>query len=1065
MKQLNQKQQKTNASLLSKMILACMLMLIASVASFAQNIRVAGTVTDEKGEPIIGASILLKGTSTGTITDIDGKFTLNAHVKGKLIVSYIGYVKQEVLIAGNAAKIILKEDAKTLDEVVVVGYGTQKKASLTSAISQVGQEVFKDRGISNAGVALQGEVPGLVVTRSSTRPGSEGLALKIRGDISINGSSSPLVIIDGVSGSIDEFSQMDPNNIESVSVLKDASAAIYGSRSAAGVILITTKRGKGKAKISYSGSASTTIDGIKCPVTNQSEWLTMFKEAQTNDAAAIGQPVNWWIFQNIGGETLVNRLMSGEVVDQVESGKAVHYSPTNLQDFMYGQAFSQKHNVSISGSDEKFGYMASVGYANSKSQLKVAEDGEKKWNGLLNADYKASRVFKVASSMSYDRRLVTTPRSGVGGGWNDMYFWPIYNQYGQFYDTFATNRNPVAYMVNGGNVKTLLETFRSSLNATLDLSDYVPGLSIRAEGAFKKVEKKISTLTKPVTFYDWVGKLMATANSPGGLTEEIDNWENQTYGSYVNYSRTFNKAHTISAMVGITAEQENYKAVTASRSGGFLYPSSNLVDLNTTIGGTGYEGASGGQSSWGLVSYLSRIDYDFMGKYLLGFLGRRDGSSKLFPEYRWRNFYSLSGGWRISSENFMKNVTFLDNLKLRYNYGKTGSVDGIGNYESYSTMSTGSYIFGDDNNVQTSVWLGGMTSATRTWETITKQDAGIEFAMFKNKLSGTFDWFSNVNDGMFISVTYPSIIGASAPKTNSGKLRTNGWDATLDWHDQVGSLKYNVGLILGDNRTKILRLASVDRAYAGNNGTLQGKPLNAIYAYKTDGIFQTQDEVNAYYANYYYEADGKTMKSGNIIPANNLASTNRLRPGARKLVDVDGDGVITDKDIIYMGDKAPHYSFGIKTGLEWKGFDLNAFFQGVGSQVILRGGNLYAPFVTNYTQQNKTFMGKTWTESNPDSKYTILSRDQNFNKWNYLNRDIAIANSKYIRLKSLIVGYTFPGKLTKRAGIEKVRVYVSGDDLWEATTVKDGYDPEYGENSNNTFPFSRLISFGLDVTF
>jgi hypothetical protein len=222
--------------------------------------------------------------------------------------------------------------------------------------------------------------------------------------------------------------------------------------------------------------------------------------------------------------------------------------------------------------------------------------------------------------------------------------------------------------------------------------------------------------------------------------------------------------------------------------------------------------------------------------------------------------------------------------------------------------------------------------------------------------------------------------------------------------------------------------------------------------------------VNEYYAKYYFEANGTTMKSGNIIPANNPASTNRLRPGARKLVDVDEDGVITDKDIIYMGDKAPHYSFGIRTGLEWKGFDLNAFFQGVGKQVVLRGGNLFGPFVTNYTQQNKIYMGNTWTPENPNSEYTILSRDQNFNRWNYQNKDISVENSRYIRLKSLIVGYTIPRNLTNRAKIQTLRVFFSGD-LWESTKVKDGYDPEYGENSNNSFPFSRLLSFGVNATF
>ncbi len=1061
---------------------------------FAQSVF-TGKVTDQNGEPIIGASIKVKGTNSGTITDISGSFRLNMSGKGTIVISYIGYETQEVSLGGKSnISVRLKEDQKALDEVVIVGYGTQKKASLTGAISQIkGEEAFKDRGLSNIAVSLQGEVPGLVVTRTSTRPGSEGAAMKIRGDISINGTSSPLVIIDGITGSLDELNQMSSNDIENVSVLKDASAAIYGARSAAGVLLVTTKRGKkGAAKITYNGSLSTTINGIQPPITTNSQFLDMFYEAQYRDAMAkyptltskddIMKQFDWWIFGSgsvLGGvdangttysrDVLWNALRNGQTLTLTNSGKTYRYEPNNsLMATLYGQASSQKHSVSISGGDDKFSYMASLGYSDAQSQLKVAEDGEKKYSGRLNVDYQASKQLKIEAGMSYEKRDITTPSTDVGAGYYDPWFWPVYTPKGNFYDTFG-NRNPVGGLVGGGQVKTGFVTSRSNLKATFDLSPLLQGLSISGTGGYKTVEKNIQTLSKKIQYYDWADVATTSRQSPGSLIEDLNKWENKTLGGFINYDTKFNTVHHVTGMLGITSEEENWKEVTAARYQGPLYTGSNLVDLNVMASGTN-NGASGGQTSWGLLSYVSRLHYDFKNKYLVDLLGRRDGSSKLYPNQRWKNFYSVSGGWVITEESFMKNIKFLDFLKVRYDYGKTGNVDGIDNYEQYATLNSGSAYFGTGSGLtaQPALSLGGITSSTRTWETILSHDAGLDFAFLTNRLSGSFDYFSKTNDGMFIGVTYPSILGASAPTSNNGKLRTNGWEFSLSWKDKIGSVTYNVGGYLSDASTTLLRLTSSQNVPnpGKNTNRLIGKPLNAIYVYKTDGIFQTQAEADAYYNKYYWtDATHTAIKSGNIIPAPQTQGTNRLRPGARKVVDVDGDGAITTKDTYYAGDAAPHMTFGIKAGMEWKGIDVQAFFQGVGKQAVLRTGYFYAPWVSNYVLQNSTFMGKMWTEDNPNAIYTVASRDQAFNNWNYQNKDVSVQSSKYIRLKSLVVGYTIPSVLIKKLALTKVRVYFSGDDLWEWSKIKDGYDPEYGESSNNTFPFSRLLSVGLDVTF
>jgi len=1082
---------------------------LCSALGYAQNSRkVSGTIVDINNEPLIGVSIGVIGSSaTGTISDENGKYSITVPATGTALqFSYVGYVTQEILIDSKAEiNVTMREDTRSLDELVVVGYGTQKKASLTGAISQIqGGDAFKDRGINNVSVALQGEVPGLVVTRTSTRPGSEGAAMKIRGDISVNGASSPLVLIDGIAGSLDELNQMEPNDIENISVLKDASAAIYGARSASGVLLVTTKRGKrGAAKITYNGSVSSTINGIQQPITNNEQFLDMFYEAQYQDARAlyptltspddIKNVFNWWIFASgsvlpgvdangttYDREDLWKALRTDQTLTLTNSGKTYRYQPNQyLMDILYGNATSQKHNVSISGADDKFGYMASIGYADNQSQLKVANDGEKKYSGRLNMDYQATKLLKLETGMSYEKRDISTPNTDVGAGYYDPWWWPVKNENGHFYDTFG-NRNPVGGLVDGGRDNTGFVTTRLNAKATLDLSQFLKGLSIYGTGGYKTVEKNTQSLKNKIQYYDWADVPTTNRQSPGSLSEEALKWANVTLGGFVNYENRFKEAHNVSVMFGVTSEKEDYKRIFASRSQGPLYEGSNLVDLETMISGTN-NAANGGQSSWAFLSYITRLNYNYKEKYLVEFLGRRDGSSKLSINQRWKNFYSVSGGWVISNEDFLKAQKVMNFLKIRYNYGKTGNVDGINNYERFAVINTSSAYFGSTMAAQPALSLGGMTSSTRTWETILSHNAGLDFGFLNNRLSGSFDYFSKTNDGMFIPVTYPSILGATAPLSNNGKFRTNGWEFALTWRDKIGAVKYNIGGFLADAASKVLELANNENVPlpGKNSNRLIGMPRDAIYVYETAGIFQTQEEANAYYEKYYWtDANHTAVKSGNILPAPATSGTNRLRPGTRILADVNGDDAITADDLIYAGDAAPRMTFGIKAGIEWKGFDFQAFFQGVGKQVVLRTGNIYAPWVTNYMLQNTTFMGKMWSDidiasplggnlinANTNANLTIASRDNAFNQFNYQNKDVSVQNSKYIRLKSLIVGYTIPGEISKKVAINKARVYFSGDDLWEWTKVKDGYDPELGEASNNTFPFSRLLSVGLDITF
>lgn len=1091
------------ASALLALGVPAMTMDVAAQSTQTQNGPITGTVVDEAGEPLIGATIRPIGKEAkGTVTDIDGKFSLNVPGIKAIDVTYIGYRPQRVNLDGKKdLRIVLVPTAESLDELVVVGYGTQKKESLTGAISQIkGDEVYKNRGVTNTATALQGEIPGLTVTRGSTRPGSEGASMQIRGSYSINGGG-PQIIIDGQAASLDELNQIDGNDIENISVLKDASAAIYGARSAGGVILVTTKRGKnGKAKVSYSGSYSRTTDGIKLPITNNKEWLDMFYEAQYQDAIAknpsvtdpaeIHNRIDWWIFNSFGGTPVAKNETSGEWETYGEAvvGEGLYnalykgdpfylkrgdfidsWQPGNyLLDFLYGNANTWKHNVAVSGGDDKFNYYAALNYSDAQSQLKVAKDGEKKYGARLNVDYKPTDFFKIEAGMAYNKRDVTTPSQGIGRGWQDMWFWAITNENGDAYDTFSNNRNPYGWFTQAGEAKSRQSTLRANGKVTLDFSKWVKGLSIYGSAAYKDVRIDASTENLEVKFYDWVGnQTSATQNSPAKLEEENKEWTSYTLGLFAQYNRLFAEKHQVDAMFGITGENEDYKRLKAGRYKGELYPGSGLSDLNVFQGGDNNV-ADGGSNSWSFLSYVGDLRYAFKDTYLVSFLWRHDGSSRLTSENRWKDFYSVSGGWIFTNEDFFRNLNidrWMNFGKIRYNFGKTGSVNGIGTYESFSTIKTGSVYLGGNN--LTSMWIDGMRSANRTWETLYSHDAGIDLGFFSNRLRASFDWFSKTNDGMFIDVVYPQLLGASAPKTNNGKLNTKGWEVEVNWSDNIKDFRYNVGFNIADARTELKELTSNENVPnpGHNKNRLINKPLDAIYLYQTDGVFQNQEEVDAYYEMYYWNADHSGPKAGNVLPAPSETGTNRLRPGARKRVDIDGDGVITVNDIYYAGDAAPRLSFGIKGGLSWKGIDFSFFFQGIGKQNVLRSGNMYAPFVVNYCLQNNTFLGKTWTPENGSNEYTVMSRDNSFNRFNYENSDVSLQNNRYMRLKNLVVGYTLPRTVTQKVGVEKFRVYFSGDDLWEWTKIKDGYDPEYGEGSNNIFPLCRLLNFGVELEF
>lgn len=1064
-----------------------------NVESVTQNRTVSGTVVDSNGEPVIGASVVLKGTVNGTITDFDGKFKLENVDSGTLVISYIGYKSQEIVLKGQSNIVItLKEDTELLDEVVVVGYGTQKKATLTGAVASVGGDVLESRPVSNTVVGLQGQIPGLTITRTSSRPGNEDFNIQLRGASSTN-SVEPLIIIDGVPAiSKNEFSSLNPSDIESISVLKDASAAIYGSRAAGGVILVTTKKGKTgeKLKVTYNGMLTANTPANMLPLAGMKEWASAMVEASYQDYVQS---------DGKGGELITQRYVNGQVWNDVlETGTKTpysgnltfddtnylvidkmalglpfehvdgqgilrHFESNNWLDYIYGTTLSTQHNLGIQGSSERARWMASMGYANDRSVIIATKDGAKKYSARLNVDYDLTKWLTLNTNMSYNNRYTDGPIDGLDGNNSGMYdapCAPAYTPSGEYYDFYMWGRDPLSAMQAGGRKNQEFETFRYSNTLTAEITK-----DLKLIGSMSFTKNNNSQTEYKSSYYvglwDGSGKNEVNSGTNSYVQERIQRTFYENYSLQANYSRSFG-SHSVSAMLGANAEKNTYKNVTAKRKE-LLYD--GLFDLNTASSASANQSISGGSNSWGFVSYFTRLNYDYAGKYMIEALGRRDGTSKFHPDYRWCNFGAMSVGWRLSEEKFIKeNISWLDNLKLRASYGITGgAVSGLGNYDYLSGVTLGTYYV--NTGLLSTAYLSSMTDYTRTWEKLKNLNIGVDFAFLGNRLTGSFDWYQKKNDNMLVSLTFPDVLGTTPAATNSAKLNVKGWEAQIGWNDRIGKVNYWVSASLSDSRSMIVDYTGTDKWTAGLVKIREGYPMNSLFVYKTDGYFTSYEEIEDYYKLY----EGNSALS-------NVAQTSEsthLRPGDRKKIlildpendDTDGKGNTGSGDVYYYGDADPHYMFSFNAGATWNNFDFSMFVQGVGQRFLLREGGLNTcAFYANYTNILTSHLD-TWTWENQDAEYARLSLQGNKNKWNSDNNDTSIQNAWYARIKNISIGYTIPSSITNKWNVEKLRFYISGDNIGEITGLTDGYDPEKGNTARTSLPFSRSWTFGIDLTF
>lgn len=872
--------------------------------------------------------------------------------------------------------------------------------------------------------------------------------MQIRGVTSVNGGS-PLIVIDGVPvASQNAFFTMNPDDIESVNVLKDGMAAIFGSRAANGVILITTKRGKGKTRIDYGYNARINTIGIKTPVPNMQQFATMWIDANKEE-----------IKPNYGGwgslENLQKMQQGHEGIYSTSTWGDVFIGNANRLDEMFATRISQQHNLSISGATDKSGYRLSAGYADNQGPLATAYDGRKQYNLRLNYDYKLAEKIKLQTGVTYQKDITSSPSTGLREDLiaYDPPFFPAKNPYGEWYANFniAGDRNATAATTDGGRDIVGNDLVRVDVKG---IAEIYKGLELEGTASIQTNQLRMDNYQLTVPLYQWNGELAEKQINPeSNIRAESDQTLYQNYNALLRYTKTIG-GHRIVAMGGINAEKNSFKGLYAYRTN---IGSNGVYDLN--VAPKDYVEGAGGRNEWGLYSYIGRLNYSFRGKYLVEMLGRRDGSSRFAPGYKWSNFYNVSGGWVLTNENFIRDLNLypLNYMKIRGGYGIMGNNVNIDLYDYISDVVIGNSIFGSSAAIQSAASLArnGLTSYDRSWEKVKMANLGVDLVMLNNRLTGRFDVYKKKNDGMLIQVVYPGVLGGQAPQTNSGTLEVWGWEAMVGWKDKIGDdLSWNVSFNISDSRNKLTAFDGAVVPTAGLNPTILGKPLNSWYMYQTKGFLDAKT-VDLFYNKYTAIAQGN-------IPSK--AEDEVLRPGDTRKLDVNKDGIIDQNDGKYKGDAAPHYTFGLNLGASWKNIDFAAFFQGVGQQYIERTGWLAYPFVTEYANLNTSFLGKTWTQENTGARYPRLTVNKNRSAWNYLHNDFMLQNNRYIRLKSLIVGYTLPQTLVSKAHLERVRVYFSGNDLWEWTSIKDGFDPEQGAESRlNGYPFMRTWSFGLNL--
>ncbi|WP_430814210.1 SusC/RagA family TonB-linked outer membrane protein [Carboxylicivirga sp. RSCT41] len=977
-----------------------------------QGVTVSGTVTDVNGEPLPGVTVTIEGTTTGTITGIDGTYTLQNVEEGSvLLYSFIGFETQNISVAGRTTiDVTLVEEVTDLNEVVVVGYGTQKKANLTGAVSAVKGEELAKRTVTDTRLALQGAATGVTVIDRGGVPGSEDVSIKIRGNTSLSAGSNPLVLVDGIEMPIKE---VNPTDIESVSVLKDAaSSSIYGSRAANGVILITTKRGKeGDFKVTYDGHMGWQTPATLPESVSAADYLMLVNEAKVNAG-----------LQPKYSQDYIDRTVAGD--------DPVNYPYTNLFEELYETAPMQNHALRVSGGTEKARISLSMNYLDQDGMLKNINT--KRYGLRLNTDFIVNDRLNLRADISFNRRDNDKPSRVNDAISNIVGTSPVFvSKYPNgLYGLNKDNRSPLAALEVGGETEEQSELL--NMKAGFDYK-ILNGLKWTTDVSYKTLSNRTHRFLAEYQFMDPFDETrQVTQWYPSELFDNRWHEQETNFRSLVNYNKSFGN-HGFKALAGFEAiEHKEYWLEGARKN---IY-SPDYAELNTgdpeTIDNSGY------RKDWALVSYFGRVNYDYNQKYLLEANFRYDGSSRFAEGNKWGFFPSFSAGWRVSEEDFLAGTDFLDNLKLRASWGELGNQD-IGYYKFTSPVFAGyDYSFNDKEASGYSQWY--YANEDVTWETTQILDLGFDLTMWQGKLGVVADWFQKDTHDVLMTLPISTMVGLAPSESNVGNIRNTGWEVSITHQNRIGEFEYGVGFNLSDIKNEVVSLAGQEAVIKGWNILKEGEAVWALYGYKSDGLFQSQQEID------------------DAAQQPNHAD---LKPGDIKLVDLNGDEVIDDEDRTIIGSDIPRYTYSIDLNMRYKGFDLNAMFQGVAqAENYFYGAPNEGP---NFEIFTTTRALDRWTPDNPNASFPRLEDASNKN--NYLYNDFWIRDASYFRMKNLQIGYSFKQNVLEKLQIERLRLYVGGTNLFTVTDVESGLDPETYDGRPSYYPPVSTYLVGMQVTF
>lgn len=1076
-------------------LMACLLLLPTSLLA-QSTVTVTGTVVDETDQPIIGATVAVVGVANkGAISDIDGHFSIpGVSSSATLRISYVGYVAQEVALNGRTnLKISLRPDSELLDEVVVVGYGTQKKENLTGAVASVDvDKALQNRPVADVGRALQGVTPGLTVTTTSGQLG-QGATIKLRGASgSLNASrgTTPLILVDNVP--IPDLTFVNPNDIASISVLKDAaSASIYGTRAAFGVILITTKKGRASEKptVTYSTNFAWNTPTIMPKLAKSYENAeAMLKIAQRDGSSAVSV-----IGYNVD-EIAVEKMrewydkyhgMSEEELGEIQEGRDFEkrggkyywyrdYDPINM--FMRKWAPQQNHNLTIAGGTDKTTYSMGLGFLTQTGPLRYNPDQNKRYTFSPSISSQVNNWLNVHGSVMYTHDSYARPYRFTSGAFDMWYYllrWPSFYPYGTYegkpfrsaitevQQAKLENRSRNYMRINAGAIITPIENLDINFDYTYTFVNthlYRPGGQVWGRDFFNTND--------PLKYSSLYG---ASHNS---VTEESDYTSNHVYKVYGTYNLTLNDAHRIKLMAGFDAEENEYRGHSSKRLElvSLDYPEIALAMGDQYVDGNPYH------YDRATAGFFGRINYDLLGRYLFEFNARYDGSSKFPQGQKWGFFPSGSIGWRVSEESFFEPIkpTFSD-FKLRASFGSIGNQDVAAN-AFLSTISQGTSSWLVDGKEVPYFGMPNAISPILTWERVSTYDIGADMRFFDNKLGLTVDWYRRITSGMHSpGETLPSTFGQAVPRVNEGELTSTGLELMLDFRHEFSN---GLGLTAGASFSTVKEVITKYTNRTKNiYGIYEGKVLGEIWGYETDRFFTTDDCVK--------NDAGEYVIDTNKVPSQKLFETGNFAfgPGDIKYKDLNGDGKINygantledHGDLKVIGNSRPLFEYSFNLGLTYKGIDFSSFFQGVGRKNVIPQGSVGMPGF-GYEAMFEHQMDY-WTPENPNAYYPRLASMGGFigNVKNFRPQTKYLLNLAYLRLKNLTVGYTLPENLVSQVGLKYLRVYLSGENLFEIYNSKIPVDPEmtsYKSGSwaddysfGRTFPFSRTISVGAQVRF